>query len=99
MQPDETVQAHVDLRGHWLVPVHNGTFDLARHRWQEPYERIVGLSAARGIALATPRMGERLDLSAPHRGEKWWREIEERVQETVTPRRWFSCRHGRQASS
>ncbi len=99
MQPDETVQAHVDLCGHWLVPVHNGTFDLAMHRWQEPYERVVGLTAARGIPLATPRMGERLDLSAPHRGGKWWREVEERVPEPATSRRWFSCRPTRQTNS
>ncbi|MGF6770263.1 L-ascorbate metabolism protein UlaG (beta-lactamase superfamily) [Paraburkholderia sp. GAS199] len=79
MQPDETVQAHVDLRGRWLVPVHNGTFDLAMHRWQEPYERVSGLALARGIPLSTPRMGERLDLGAPHRGDKWWREVAEKT--------------------
>ncbi|RKF50742.1 MBL fold metallo-hydrolase [Paraburkholderia fungorum] len=98
MQPDETVQAHVDLRGRWLVPVHNGTFDLAMHRWQEPYERVVGLTAARGIALATPRMGERLDLGAPHRGGKWWREVADVAQAPAASRRWF-CRESRQANS
>lgn len=75
MQPDETVQAHIDLRGRWLVPIHNGTFDLAMHRWQEPFERVVGLAAARGVALSTPRMGERVEMAAPHRGERWWREV------------------------
>ncbi|MCX4176043.1 MULTISPECIES: MBL fold metallo-hydrolase [Paraburkholderia] len=101
MQPDETVQAHVDLRGRWLVPVHNGTFDLAMHRWQEPYERVIGLTAARGIPLSTPRMGERLDLAAPHRGEKWWREVAEAesARESVTPLRRFVCRQTRQTNS
>ena len=33
MQPTETVQAHQDLRGRWLLPIHNGTFDLAMHAW------------------------------------------------------------------
>ncbi|MFM0552285.1 MBL fold metallo-hydrolase [Paraburkholderia sediminicola] len=75
MQPEETVQAHIDLRGRWLVPIHNGTFDLAMHRWQEPFERVTGLALARGVVLSTPRMGERLDLSAPHRGERWWRHV------------------------
>jgi L-ascorbate metabolism protein UlaG (beta-lactamase superfamily) len=79
MQPDETVQAHIDLRGRWLVPIHNGTFDLAMHRWQEPFERVVGIAAARGVALSTPRMGERVELAAPHRGERWWREVLEVV--------------------
>jgi L-ascorbate metabolism protein UlaG (beta-lactamase superfamily) len=99
MQPDETVQAHVDLRGHWLVPVHNGTFDLAMHRWQEPFERVVALALARGIALATPRMGERLDLAAPHRGERWWREVAKAVAQPRFGRRWFSCRNAPQANS
>jgi L-ascorbate metabolism protein UlaG (beta-lactamase superfamily) len=103
MQPDQTVQAHTDLRGRWLVPVHNGTFDLAMHRWQEPFERVVGLTLARGIPLATPRMGERLDLAAPHRGERWWREVAETSTETVAKpkaaRRGLFCRNTRQANS
>jgi L-ascorbate metabolism protein UlaG (beta-lactamase superfamily) len=93
MRPDDTVQAHADLRGRWLVPVHNGTFDLAMHRWQEPFERVMGLAAARGIPLSTPRMGERLDLAAPHRGERWWRDVVEIVGAPRTSRRWFSCRN------
>jgi hypothetical protein len=76
MQPEQTMQAHLDLQGRWLMPVHNGTFDLAMHRWQEPFERIVSLAAEESIALATPRMGERLDLMAPHMGERWWRNAE-----------------------
>ncbi len=79
MQPEETVQAHIDLRGRWLVPIHNGTFDLAMHRWQDPFERVTGLALARGVALSTPRMGERLDLNTPHRGESWWRQTVETV--------------------
>lgn len=83
MQPEETVQAHEDLRGRWLMPIHNGTFDLAMHGWQEPFERVLALSAARGIALTTPRMGERLDLAAPH-GTTWWRKAESETLQTTT---------------
>ena len=99
MQPDQTVQAHVDLRGRWLVPVHSGTFDLAMHRWQEPFERVMGLAAARGILLATPRMGERLDLAAPHRGQRWWRDVSEVAEEPKTTRRGFACRDAGQGNS
>ncbi|GAB2592191.1 MBL fold metallo-hydrolase [Dyella jejuensis] len=74
MQPEHMVQAHLDLRGRWLLPIHNGTFDLAFHPWQEPFERVTALAAQHGIALATPRMGERLDLASPHTGERWWRQ-------------------------
>jgi L-ascorbate metabolism protein UlaG (beta-lactamase superfamily) len=89
MQPEEAVQAHIDLRGRWLVPIHNGTFDLAMHRWQEPFERVTGLALARGLALSTPRIGERLDLGAPHRGERWWRDV---VEAAATPKpAWRLC--------
>ncbi|MCP3719758.1 MBL fold metallo-hydrolase [Paraburkholderia sp. CNPSo 3281] len=100
MQPEETVQAHVDLRGEWLVPIHNGTFDLAMHRWQDPFERVTGLALARGVTLSTPRMGERLDLVEPHRGERWWREVVESAESTRRPRaarRWFACRDASEA--
>jgi len=74
MQPEETLQAFLDLKGVWLVPVHNGTFDLGLHRWQEPFDRILALAAAQGVAMATPEMGEALNLKQPHAGRTWWRD-------------------------
>ncbi|CAG9258673.1 Outer membrane protein romA [Burkholderia diffusa] len=89
MQPEETVQAHIDLRGRTLMPIHNGTFDLAMHRWQEPFERVTALAMVRGVELSTPRMGERLNLDAPHRGERWWRTVDEPAKASATKaRRW-----------
>ena len=44
MQPEQTLQAHRDLKGRWLMPVHNGTFDLAMHAWHEPFDRIHALA-------------------------------------------------------
>ena len=75
MQPEQTVQAHQDLRGGWLLPIHNGTFDLSMHPWSEPFERVLALGDARGIGIATPIMGERIDIAAPHAGERWWRGV------------------------
>ncbi len=72
MQPEGTAQAHIDLRGRHLVPIHNGTFDLALHAWTEPLERITQLARQRGLALSTPLIGERLDILRPMRGEAWW---------------------------
>ena len=76
MQPEQTLQAFLDVRGKWLVPVHNGTFDLGLHRWQEPFDRIAALVAARGVSMATPEMGEALDLKGPRAGRAWWRGVE-----------------------
>ena len=75
MQPEETLQAFLDLQGKWLVPVHNGTFDLGLHRWQEPFERISVLASKHEVAMATPEMGERLDLTDPQAGQPWWRDL------------------------
>jgi L-ascorbate metabolism protein UlaG (beta-lactamase superfamily) len=75
MQPEETLQAHLDLRGRWLMPLHNGTFDLAMHAWHEPFDRILALAHARDVALATPGMGERLSLTQPQAGERWWQAV------------------------
>ncbi len=71
--PEQAVQAHLDLRGRWLVPVHNGTFDLAFHPWQEPMDRVVAEAAKQGVSISTPAMGEHLNLRAPHAGTPWWR--------------------------
>ncbi|MDF0731251.1 MBL fold metallo-hydrolase [Pseudomonas entomophila] len=72
MQPEQSLQAHLDLRGRWMLPIHNGTFDLSIHGWQEPFERIVALAAAAQVSLSTPQMGERVSLDSPHAGQNWW---------------------------
>jgi L-ascorbate metabolism protein UlaG (beta-lactamase superfamily) len=72
MQPEQTMQAHVDLRGHVLLPIHNGTFDLAFHAWHEPLDRIAALADAQGQRLATPVIGQAIHLAGAHAGERWW---------------------------
>lgn len=74
MLPNQTVQAFHDLRGKWLLPIHNGTFDLAMHPWNDPMQQISQLASEQHIALATPMMGEALNLLAPHPGSAWWRD-------------------------
>ncbi len=72
MQPEQSLQAHLDLRGRWLLPIHNGTFDLSTHGWQEPFERILALANQAQVRLSTPQMGERVSLDSPHAGQNWW---------------------------
>ncbi len=73
MHPPHTVQAHQDLGGRWLLPIHNGTFDLAMHTWDDPFEQVLRFAAERGVPVATPMMGERVDMDAPQEGTRWWR--------------------------
>jgi L-ascorbate metabolism protein UlaG (beta-lactamase superfamily) len=83
MQPEQTLQAHLDLRGKYLLPIHNGTFDLALHAWYEPFERITDLAAQHGVRISTPQMGEPVDIDQPQRGRRWW--LLPNVQHAVPP--------------
>jgi len=73
MTPEESVQAHLDLQGRRLMPIHNGTFDLALHAWTEPFERILSRAKTFGTDVLTPRFGERIDLHHPAPSASWWR--------------------------
>ena len=72
MTPEQSLQAHIDLKGNVLFPIHNGTFELAFHSWQEPFERITALAHEKGIKVATPIMGQRWVLGEKIPQEKWW---------------------------
>ena len=74
MLPEESFQAFRDLRGKWLFPIHNGTFDLAMHVWDDPFEQVTRLAAANHTPISTPVMGERTSFLDPHPGSAWWRE-------------------------
>ncbi|MEY4416358.1 MAG: hypothetical protein RIQ53_3651 [Pseudomonadota bacterium] len=73
MLPEQTVQAHQDLRGRWLLPIHNGTLDLAFHTWDQPFERVLQAARPQGVSVTTPVMGERTDLQNVQSGRPWWR--------------------------
>jgi len=75
MQPEETLQAHLDLKGRTLLPIHNGTFDLAMHAWYEPLDRIIALAGTHQVALSTPMMGEAVSIRQPQQGQRWWRNV------------------------
>lgn len=73
MQPEESLQAHLDVKGRHLMPIHNGTFDLALHAWTDPFDRITALADKAGVPLVAPVMGERLDIRQPALSKQWWK--------------------------
>src|SRR5690606_22097219 len=74
MRPEETAQAHRDVRGRVLLPIHWGAFKLALHAWTDPIERVRTASAKHGILLTTPRIGETVDIGkAELPASTWWR--------------------------
>ncbi len=73
MMPSESLQAHLDVKGKHLLPIHNGTFDLSIHSWYEPFEEILALSEENQVALLTPEMGQEIRLKEPVADQRWWR--------------------------
>jgi len=74
MLPEETVQAHLDVRGKRMIPIHWGAFTLALHAWTDPVERASRAAKERGVIVATPRIGEIVRIGAPELPSTvWWR--------------------------
>jgi L-ascorbate metabolism protein UlaG (beta-lactamase superfamily) len=71
--PEEVVQAARDLKAKRLFPVHSSKFMLANHAWDEPLSRISELGKAAGIPLATPFIGEQVNLGdTAQQFTQWW---------------------------
>jgi L-ascorbate metabolism protein UlaG (beta-lactamase superfamily) len=75
MTPEEGVAAHLDVRGGLLVPVHWATFVLAFHPWSEPVDRVWREAKARGVSLAVPRPGQRVDVDDAPPVDGWWQAL------------------------
>ncbi len=74
MTPEEVVQAHLDVRGDLLLPIHWGTFNLAFHDWNEPAVRVSASGAERGVRVLVPRPGQIVEPSriADLPRDEWW---------------------------
>lgn len=78
MLPEETVQAHIDVNGKVLIPVHWGAFTLSLHAWHDPVERAVKAAQEAGVSIATPRIGETVSLGeGKYPAVPWWKHAEE----------------------
>ncbi|MEO6844952.1 MAG: MBL fold metallo-hydrolase, partial [Ginsengibacter sp.] len=73
MQPAETLQAAKDLQAARLFPVHNSKFALSLHSWDEPLKKITELNNQANLTLATPMIGEPINLKdSSQKFSKWW---------------------------
>ncbi|MFC2082314.1 MBL fold metallo-hydrolase [Bacteroidota bacterium] len=73
MYPEETVQAHLDLKGDLLHPIHWGTFNLSLHSWYEPMERVAEAAGKNNVKLALPVVGETTEYQKYIPTVKWWK--------------------------
>ena len=70
--PEEAVQAAVDLKADWMVPIHWGQFKLALHEWYAPPQESQKHAAEKGVSQIIPQLGEVVDLSQPPTLTPWW---------------------------
>ncbi|MBE7098246.1 MBL fold metallo-hydrolase [Bacillus cereus] len=76
MLPEETVQAHIDVKRELLLPIHWGAFTLSLHEWSDPIERVTKEAKRLEVNIATPQIGESITLkSTDYPSSVWWREI------------------------
>ncbi|WP_247739269.1 MBL fold metallo-hydrolase [Bacillus sp. 165] len=76
MMPEETVQAHIDVQGQTMIPIHWSAFSLSFHDWTDPIERVTKAAKKQNILISTPRIGEPVLIgSRTYPVSPWWREI------------------------
>ncbi|WP_218563905.1 MBL fold metallo-hydrolase [Marinospirillum perlucidum] len=74
MNPEEAATAAENLGARAMMPAHVGRFTLARHPWQEPFQRLVEASRDKPYKLVTPRIGQVLFLDQLEQTplDRWW---------------------------
>jgi L-ascorbate metabolism protein UlaG (beta-lactamase superfamily) len=73
--PEQAVEAHRLVRGGLFIPVHWGTFDLARHPWTEPVERLIVAASRTGTRIAIPKPGQTVSPMSPPPLSRWWASV------------------------
>ncbi|PLX23890.1 MAG: hypothetical protein C0597_00530 [Marinilabiliales bacterium] len=56
--PEQTVQAHIDLKGKLLLPIHWSKYKLSIHSWTEPIERAKVAALRNNIKLQETKVGQ-----------------------------------------
>ena len=78
MMPEFSVQAMEELHAKVIMPIHWGTFKLAKHPWDDSVERFVKKAAEDEIEAITPKIGETVNYMGydSYIGNNWWKDIE-----------------------
>jgi L-ascorbate metabolism protein UlaG (beta-lactamase superfamily) len=74
LMPEQTVQAHLDVNGGTLIPIHWSAFTLALHDWTDPIDRVTNAAFNRNVNISTPMIGETVLIgSGKYPSANWWR--------------------------
>lgn len=77
MLPEESVQASLDVKAKYMLPIHWGAYCLSTHAWYEPADRALNHAEKLSARLVIPKMGEIVDTSTLANGvfknTPWWK--------------------------
>ena len=73
--PELAVQAHVQVRGRTMIPVHWALIKLAQHTWTEPVERVRVAARCHGVEVLMPRPGESIEPTQHQAIPQWWPDL------------------------
>ncbi len=73
--PERAVAAHQIVKGKMMLPIHWALLTLAAHGWTEPVERVLAEARARGVSVATPKLGQSVEPDAAVVVDRWWPEV------------------------
>ena len=76
MMPEETAQAHMDLGGEYLMPIHWGKFNLSLHPWKEPIQRVLKKAEELKVEIITPEIGNIMLVGKPVDNPEWWKQYD-----------------------
>ena len=79
LHPEEVLQAGIDLRAKYIIPVHHSKFCISNHSWNEPMQRITAANdqLENPKRILTPKIGEIVFLNDTTQiFTKWWKSIE-----------------------
>jgi len=76
INPEQAIQAHIEVKGKLLLPVHWATFNLALHPWDEPIIRIIKAAKKNNVRLTIPIIGEIVNTENTLEIKKWWTHIQ-----------------------
>lgn len=75
MQPEQVVQAAIDLKAKLLFPVHWSKFALGAHAWDEPIIRAMKAAEEKEMPVMYPMIGQLIYLNDSNEYNKWWEQV------------------------
>jgi len=83
MLPEQSLQAHIDVQGKVMLPIHWGAYNLSIHDWTEPVERLLKAAAKSKVVVATPRIGHTWKYGEAVPVARWWPDIHKKKKAVV----------------